>query len=99
LDYVISVNGGDLTMYNLEITYNSTARITSILIDDQTVYEGNVGSGDFIQLPVAYTLVGGEDYKITYIVSSNINRVSFLTLLNPECENEHYDFAAIEINN
>jgi prepilin-type N-terminal cleavage/methylation domain-containing protein len=97
IDYVITVNGGDLTLYSLEITYNSTARITSILIDDQIVYEGNVGSGDFIQLPVDYTLNGNglQVYKITYNVSSNINKVSFTTLLNPECENEHYNFAII----
>jgi prepilin-type N-terminal cleavage/methylation domain-containing protein len=100
VDYVIEIQGGDLTIHNLKISYNSAARITSILINDETIYEGNIGTGDLIQISNPKKLVEGNEYKITYRASSNTNihNLSFETLLNPVCENEYYDFAIINFN-
>ncbi|KUK66509.1 MAG: hypothetical protein XD85_0170 [Parcubacteria bacterium 34_609] len=91
VDFIIKIDGGKLKLYNFKVNYDSSARLTSILINNETVYTGNVGTGDLMKLSSPYILNGDNDYTITYNFNSNINNLSFETLLNPECDTEYSD--------
>ncbi len=52
-----------------------------------------------VQLPVAYTLYQGKNTKLPTMLNHNINKVLLTTIVNPECENQYYDFGIININN
>jgi len=96
INYDIIIEGGDLTLYNLKMVYNSSKRVTNIKINNQIVYSGNIGSGDLIHLSIPQVLEEGVEYKITYDIPDKIeNNLIFKTFFNAECENEYYDFAII----
>ncbi|MFW5872609.1 MAG: prepilin-type N-terminal cleavage/methylation domain-containing protein [bacterium] len=63
LEYSIEVSGGTLTIYEMEINYNGDAKITEILIDDVLVYNGNISSGDTINITTTELSTGSHSIK------------------------------------
>jgi len=96
IDYNIEIENGDLTLYNLKMVYNSSKTITNIKINNQTVYSGNIGNEDLVQLSTPQVLEEGVEYNITYDIPEKIeNNLIFETFFNAECESEYYEFAII----
>ena len=90
----ILVSGGELRIYNMQITWGSSAKLTEIKIDDIIVYSGSINNGNVVDIdPTILSTVGEHNIYFTY--SAGVKNLEFDIIFNaqPDCGLNIIDFS------
>ena len=82
----VQVSGGDLRIYNMQIDWESSAKLTKIEIDGVTVYSGSINDGNIVDIdPTVLSTAGERNIYFTY--SAGVGNLDFVIKLNaqPDC--------------
>jgi len=90
----IQVSGGDLRIYNMQITWGSTAKLTEIKIDDIIVYTGSINDEIIVDIDPTILSTTGE-HNIYFTYSAGVGNLDFdiLFTAQPDCGLNIIDFS------
>ena len=92
----ILVSGGSLRIYNMQITSGTSAKLTEIEIDGETVYMGSIDDGNIVDIdPTILSIAGTGEYNIYFTYSAGVGNLDFDILFNaqPNCGLNIIDFS------
>lgn len=83
----IQVSGGDLIIYNMQITWGSSAKLTEIKINEVIVYTGSINDGIIVDIDPTILSTTGE-HNIYFTYNSSVENKDFNIIFNaqPDCE-------------
>lgn len=86
IGFDVQVSGGNLRIYNMEITGGTSAKLTEIKIDEVIVYTGSINDGNIVDIdPTILPTTGVHNIYFTY--SAGVGNLDFDIIFNaqPDC--------------
>ena len=92
----ILVSGGNLRIYNMQITCDPSAKLTEIKIDEEIVYMGSINDGNIVDIdPTILSTAGTGEYNIYFTYIAGVGNLDFYIIFNaqPDCGLNIIDFS------
>lgn len=82
----VQVSVGDLRIYNMQITWGSSAKLTEIKIDEIIVYTGSINDGNIVDINPT-DLPTASVHNIYFTYSAGVGNLDFNIIFNaqPDC--------------